>query len=131
MHFRGIWHAKHDAVSSRTVYCLGVVARDGIEPPLPAFSGLLSTIGLVKSRPDQPAAKRSPERSRRAPSLRSLPRPALQDLLSMDHDQRQKRRDQRNHHGPDKRHVTVLPTLLHVHLRLAFDDHVTRRLQVF
>lgn len=46
----------------------------------------------------------SPERSGRAPSLRYLPRPALQDLLPMDHDQRQKRRYQGNQRRPDKGH---------------------------
>src|ERR1035437_4484659 len=49
-------------------------------------------------------------RDSRAPSLRSLARPARQDLLPMDHDERQKRRDQGGHRGPDEGHETVLPT---------------------
>ena len=57
-------------------------------------------------------------------------RPALQDLLPVDHDQREKRRYQGDQRRPDEGHEAALPTLHHVQFRLAFDDHVPRRLQI-
>src|ERR1017187_213481 len=58
-------------------------------PPLADLLSLVTDVGLrrpwVQQRPNQ---NRSPSYTdqRRASSLRSLPRPALQDLLPMDHD---------------------------------------------
>src|ERR1035437_5001389 len=79
-----------------------------------------------KSRPHQPAAKRPPASSRRAPPIRSLLRPAFQDLLPMDHDERQQRRYQSDHRRPDKGHETLLPTHLRLHLSLVLHGRVPR-----
>jgi hypothetical protein len=48
----------------------------------------------------------------------------------MNHDQRQQRRNQGDHRGPDKGHEALLPALLHLNLRLVSDDLVPRFFEI-
>ena len=107
--------------------CRSAATRDGCRraPAIVMAGASVWTTGRNQMKPPSYAGQR------RAPPLRSLPHPALQYLLPMDHDQRQDRGYQGDHCRPDEGHVTVFPTILHRHLRLVSDGHVPRLLQGF